>query len=390
MISVAEATARLLSLVDVLPSEQVPLRAASGRIMAGPLTAQHDQPPFPASAMDGYAIAGNATAGDMFRVIGTSAAGHPFGRPVAAGEAVRIFTGAPLPDGATRVVIQEDIARNGDGIRITTDPGPATHIRPAAGDFAKGMSWHPKTPLGSRDVTLLAAMGHNTVPVVRKPVVAFIMTGDELRMPGETLNPGQITASNGFGLAAMVEGAGADARLLPIARDTVDSLEQAFALARDADLIVTIGGASVGDHDLVAGSARDAGLDMAFHKVAMRPGKPLLAGRIGSSTLIGLPGNPVSSMVCGVIFILPLIRRMLGLPPDLTETSHVLAASVPANGPRQHYMRGRLSPEGVVVEPRQDSSLLSVLARADLLVVRPPDDPALPIGHRVRTVMLPR
>lgn len=389
MITVEAALENLLSLVDRLPSEDVPLRASAGRAMAAPLHALHDQPPFAASAMDGYAVATAAKPGDTFTVIGEAAAGHPLLQTLTTGQAARIFTGAPLPPGATRVLIQEDVTRDGDTITVTAEPGDGTHIRPAAGDFARGAPHHPTHLIGSRDIALLAAMGHGTIPVIRRPIVALLMTGDELRAPGETLATGQITASNGYGLAAMFEAAGADVRLLPIARDTSASLTQAFDLAKGADLLITIGGASVGDHDLIAPTAGAAGLDLSFHKVAMRPGKPLLAGRMGAMALVGLPGNPVSAMVCGVIFILPMLRRMLGLPDATATTTLPLAAPLAANGPRQHYMRGRVAQGAITVTARQDSSLLSVLAHATHLVVRPPRDPARVTGEHVTVVPLP-
>ncbi|SDY94826.1 molybdopterin molybdotransferase [Jannaschia faecimaris] len=390
MISVERALESLLSLVGRLPSETVSLRAAAGRALAGPLKAVHDQPPFAASAMDGYAIARDVQPGDTDRVIGESAAGHPFDGTITADSgAVRIFTGAPVPAGATRVILQENISRVEDRITYTEASGTATHVRPAGGDFTAGEPHDPKRPLGSRDIALIAAMGHGAVPVVRKPLVAILMTGDELRAPGERLHPGQITASNGYGLAAMFDAAGAETRVLPIAQDTAESLGQAFRLAEGADLLITIGGASVGDHDLIAPTAGKAGLDLAFHKVAMRPGKPLLAGKINGLVLVGLPGNPVSAIACGTIFILPMLRKMLGLPIGTPTEQHRLAAAVSENGPRQHYMRAQLTASGMIVADRQDSSLLSVLAKATHLVIRPPHDPARNMGDVVTTIALP-
>ncbi|WP_299813206.1 molybdopterin molybdotransferase MoeA [uncultured Jannaschia sp.] len=390
MISVETATARLLELVVPLAPETVPLRAAAGRVLAAPVTARQSQPPFPASAMDGYAVAvANPAPGDTFRVVGEAAAGHPYGGALKGRDAVRIFTGAPLPPGSRRVVIQEDVTRDGDTIRLGDDLDLSDYIRPAGGDFEQGMKLAAPRRLGSRDIALLAAMGHGDVPVVRCPSVAIVMTGDELRAPGEPLAPGQITASNGYGLAAMLEAAGAEVRILPIARDRTGSLRTVLDLARGADLVVTVGGASVGDHDLVAGAAGAAGLDLAFHKVAMRPGKPLLAGRLQGAVMVGLPGNPVSAMVCGVVFLLPMLRRMLGLPPEVATVRCPLSAPLPANGGRQHYMRGRRVEGGCVAEARQDSSLLSVLARADLLILRPPNDPARETGDIVDVVDLP-
>ena len=390
MISVEEATERLLALVVPLPSETVPLREAAGRVLAEPVVARQSQPPFPASAMDGYAVTVASPApGDRFRVIGESAAGHPFDGPLTGRDAVRIFTGAPLPEGGVRVVIQEDVTRDGDTIRLGDDLDPSDYIRPAGGDFRQGHTIDAPRRLGSREIALLAAMGHGIVPVSRRPVVAVMMTGDELRAPGEPLAPGQITGSNGYGLAAMLEAAGARVRRLPIARDRSGSLRTAFGLASGADLIVTIGGASVGDHDLVAGAAGEAGLELDFHKVAMRPGKPLLAGRMNGAAMVGLPGNPVSAMVCGLVFILPMLRKMLGLPPDITTSTCQLAAPLAANGARQHYMRGRRSGTGCTAASRQDSSLFSVLAGADLLIVRPPNDPAREVGNPVEVIELP-
>lgn len=390
MISVAEATNRLLSLVAPVPTEMVSLRGAAGRVLALDLAARVSQPPFAASAMDGYAVtAADAAPGDRFHVVGEAAAGHPFAGDVGSGDAVRIFTGAPLPEGCMRVVIQEDVAREGDRITLGArlDPGP--YVRGAGGDFAVGWVFPAPRRLGSRDIALLAAMGHSEVPVARRPEIAILMTGDELRPPGSRLAPGQVTASNGYGLAAMVEAEGARARLLPIAADRDASLRHAFALAAGADLLVTIGGASVGDHDLIAPVAAEAGLDLAFHKVAMRPGKPLLAGRMTGLALVGVPGNPVSSMVCGVIFILPMIRRMLGLDPAVASRTMPLAVAVAANGDRRHYMRATLEGDAVRVCGRQDSSLLGVLARADALVIRPPRDVARAAGDPVEVMDLP-
>jgi molybdopterin molybdotransferase len=391
VISVEEARTRLLSLVRPLPVERTTLREAPGRVLAEPIVAPHAQPPFAASAMDGYAVTEHTvTAGASFRLVGEAAAGHPFRGRIEAGDAVRIFTGAPLPEGARRVVIQEDVAREDDRITVTAEPGEGTHVRPAGGDFAEGFRLTAPRRLGFADVALAAAMGHGALPVRRRPEVAILMTGDELVPPGEPLLPGHVFASNGYGLAAMLEAEGAACRLLPLVRDRPEELAEGLRLARGADLIVTIGGASVGDHDLVAGVAGTEGLDLAFHKVRMRPGKPLLAGRLGRAAMVGLPGNPVSALVCGVIFVLPMLRAMLDLPPGPSSRPARLAAPLPANGPREHYMRGRLRADGTAEGfGRQDSSLLTVLAEADILVVRPPDDPPRAAAEAVRIVPLP-
>ena len=376
MITVARALASIFDLVTPLDSETIPLSKAAGRILAVPATATRDQPPFASSAMDGYAVLDTeATPGTTLNVIGESAAGHRYDGAVKAGQAVRIFTGAPVPKGATRVIIQEDVTRTHDQITLNNNLDPATYIRPLGTDFKTGSSLSAPRSLSPNDLALLASMNIPNVAVTRKPVVALMATGDELVMPGDIPGPDQIIASNTFGLMALVETAGAEARILPIARDNAASLETAFSLAADADLIVTIGGASVGDHDLVGDVAQNLGLDRAFYKIAMRPGKPLMAGRIGESILLGLPGNPVSSMVCGHIFMLPAIRAMLGLPaqpaPRLTAT---LTKALPQNGPREHYMRARVEGGNITAFERQDSALLSVLSTANALLVRPVDD----------------
>lgn len=385
MITVEEALAHLFALVEPLGSEAVPLAQAAGRVLAQDVAASRDQPPFAASAMDGYAVrADEALPGATFSVIGEAAAGHGFGGPLGPGQAVRIFTGAPLPEGAGRVILQEDVTRDGARVTLRGDPGESDNIRPLGCDFRKGESIPAPRRLRPADLALLASMNVDVVPVRRKPQVALISTGDELVMPGETPGPDQIIASNTFGLKALLEEHGAQARILPIARDTVRALETAFDLARGADLIVTIGGASVGDHDLVGRVAGDLGMERAFYKVAMRPGKPLMAGRMGAAAMIGLPGNPVSAMVCGHVFVVPVITRMLGLrAAPAPRRSARLAAPLPANGPREHYMRARLTPEGLVAEDRQDSSLLSVLAHAEALLIRPINDPARQAGEEV-------
>ncbi|PZX17738.1 molybdopterin molybdotransferase [Palleronia aestuarii] len=389
MISTDEALARIFALLAPLDAERVPIRRAAGRVLARPISPLRDQPPFPASAMDGYAIAGDPEPGARFRVIGTSAAGRRHDGPVGPEEAVRIFTGAPVPEGATRVVIQEDVTRDGDTITIGGNVGTGTNVRPAGLDFTRTDSFAPARRLRPEDVALLAAMGHAEIPVIRRPVVALIATGDELVMPGEVPGPDQIVASNNLGLAALVDAAGGTARLLPIARDTEASLATAIDLAQGADLVVTIGGASVGAHDIVGAVAEGRGMERAFYKVAMRPGKPLMAGRLDGMPMIGLPGNPVSSMVCGHVFLLPALRVMLGLGEHAAPRRKVpLAEGIGANGDREHYMRAELGPDGARIATSQDSALLSVLSAADALVVRPPNDPPREAGELVEIVPL--
>lgn len=385
MISVDEALAYVLALADPTGHETVPLRRAAGRVLAAPITAARSQPPFRTSVMDGYAVAGDGP----WHVRGEAAAGHAWNGTLTPGNAIRIFTGAPVPEGAERVVIQEDANRDGDTLSLKSNADSQLYIREIGRDFKAGQKIDARLRLSPATVALAAAMNVPDLTVARRPVVAIIATGDELVMPGEDPAPSQIIASNNLGLAALVEQEGAKARLLPIARDTRASLEAAFAMAADADLTVTIGGASVGDHDLVGEVAGTLGLSRAFYKIAMRPGKPLMAGRLNGKPMIGLPGNPVSSMVCGHLFLRPLLRAMQGLPAEaLPERTGRLAAPIGVNGPRQHYMRARVENGEITAAERQDSALLSVLADANALIVRPPNDPVREKGTPARYIEL--
>ena len=388
MIAVDEALARCLALVAPLPAEAVALRHAVGRMMAQPALAGRDQPPFDASAMDGYALRGDPAAGDQFVVVGAAQAGMGFAGIVQPSQAVRIFTGAPVPQGANRVVLQEDVSLAGDVITISPKADIARHIRPQGQDFKAGEGLEPRR-IGPHDLALLAAMNIPQVLVHRRPVVAIIATGDELVMPGEEPGPGQIICSNSFAIAALVEAEGAIARILPIARDTVADLTAVFGLARGADLIVTIGGASVGDHDLVGPVAESLGLERAFWKIAMRPGKPLMAGRVSGTPMLGLPGNPVSSIVCAHLFVLPMVRALQGWP-DVAPVEHpaVLGAQVEANGPRTHYMRARLKDGVITPFDRQDSALIGILTQANALLIRPMGDGAQAKGTAARYIAL--
>ena len=382
MISVAKALDRLFGLVTPVGAETVGLANAAGRVMVEAAVARRTQPPFPASAMDGYAVrAEDAGVGADLRVVGESAAGHRFKGIVGPGEAVRIFTGAPVPEGADAILIQEDATRDGDRITVGEAPPPGNYVRPAGGDFHEGETIAAPRRLSARDVALLAAMNIAEVRVSRRPVVALIPTGDELVQPGEEPGPDQIVTSNNFGLAAMCRTIGAEPRLCPIARDTPESLRAALAAAKGADFIVTLGGASVGDHDLVASVFGDEGLSLDFYKIAMRPGKPLMAGRLGDAVMVGLPGNPVSAMVCGEIFLRPALEAAMGLPARPRRRLHApLAAALGPNGPREHYMRARLDEDGrLEVFENQDSSLVATLARANALAVRDPSASPAPI-----------
>ncbi|GHG87614.1 molybdopterin molybdotransferase MoeA [Pseudodonghicola xiamenensis] len=386
MITVDEARAKLFELAAPTPVEEVALIEAAGRVLARDVAARRDQPPFAASSMDGYAVkTAEVQLHAMFKVIGEAAAGRRFDGHVQAGQAVRIFTGAPMPEGADFVVIQEDINRSGNLITIVNEPGSRDNVRPLGGDFRAGLTVPAPRLLRPNDLALLAAMNIDRVPVHRKPVVALISTGDELVMPGDTPGPDQIIASNTFGLKALFEEVGAEVRMLPIARDNHAALKMAFDLAAGADLVITIGGASVGDHDLVGEVAEALGMERAFYKVLMRPGKPLMAGRLNGAAMIGLPGNPVSAMVCGHVFVVPMIRAILGLgalAPGLKRAE--LAVDLPANGPREHYMRAEVNEQGWIgVASDQDSSFLTILAGANALLRRPRNDPARAAGEVV-------
>lgn len=394
MISVEDALAACLALATPVGTQTVPLTDAGGRVLRAPVTASRDQPPFSASAMDGYAVRDmEAIPGRRLKVVGEAPAGHYWPGTIGPGECLRIFTGAPLPEGTDRVVIQEDVTRDGDRITLGRDLGSGHNVRPSGADFVAGDAMTAPRRLSPADVALAAAMNAPVLTVSRKPTVALIATGDELVSPGEDPRPDQIIASNTFGLKARIEAEGAEARLVPIARDNRDSLEQVFDLAAGADLIVTVGGASVGDHDLVGDVAASRGLDRAFYKVAMRPGKPLMAGRLGDAVLLGLPGNPVSAMVCGELFLIPMLHAMMGLHATPRPRLRArLGVDLDANGPREHYMRAEVSAgeDLPVITPygRQDSSLLTVLSGASGLMVRPVDAARARAGDIVEYVPL--
>ncbi|MCH8466499.1 MAG: molybdopterin molybdotransferase MoeA [Roseinatronobacter sp.] len=391
MITVEEALAQVLALVTPLESEEIDLAQAAGRVLRAPVLAQRDQPPFTASAMDGYAVAECAGQGARLQVIGQAAAGHAFAGVLAPGQAVRIFTGAPVPEGATRVVMQEHVTAQGEEITLDLPPDDkARHIRAQGIDFAAGDQLSAPRRLRPVDLALIAAMNCAQLRVSKRPDVAIIATGDELVMPGEEPRPDQIIASNAFALKAMAEAEGARARILPIARDTEANLRAVLELAAGADMIVTIGGASVGEHDLVGPVAEAMGASRAFYKVALRPGKPLMAGHMGGAVLLGLPGNPVSSIVCAHLFMRPALRALQGLGAyPLATASARLMHDLPANGPRAHYMRATLGPDGTISTfVDQDSSLISVLCAADALLIRPVNDPERRAGEQMRYIAL--
>ena len=393
-LTVEEALARVLAEVAAIPETQdVDLLDAHGATLGAALIARHTQPPFDASAMDGYAIrAGDvATLPVTLRLVGEAAAGHGFGGAIKAGEAVRIFTGAPMPAGADAVVIQENTRAAGDAITVVEGTVDFEHVRPRGGDFAAGRQVIAAGQrLQSRHLTLAAAAGYDRLGVRRAPVVAILATGDELVMPGQTPAADQIVCSNPFGVAAMVKAAGGTPRLLGIARDTAESLNAKRAAAADADVLVTLGGASVGDHDLVGPVLARRGMELAFWKIAMRPGKPMMFGRLGPQRVLGLPGNPVSSLITARLFLVPLIQALLGhtTSGQRTETAP-LSQALPKNGPRAHYMRAIRDADGRVTPvANQDSSLLTPLAAADCLIVRPVGAPAANAGSLVAVIPL--
>ena len=391
MITVEQAQALCLDLVQNANSEIIPLDQALGRTLATPVQANRDQPPFSASAMDGYAIAENdAVQGKCLTLVGESAAGHGWAGTLEAGQTVRIFTGAPVPKGADRVVIQENVAVEGAQITLSEPIGDNLNIRPQGADFSREFSLNAPRVLTPADLALLAAMNHPTVTVACQPKVALISTGDELLMPGGTPNPDQIIASNVFALHAMLLETGAAPKIFPIAKDTAADLDAVLNDASDwgADIVVTIGGASVGDHDLVAPALDRFGVMRSFHKIAMRPGKPLMAGSKGATVFLGLPGNPVSAVVCGHLFLLPVVRRMLGQTDVLPKGVNArLSAPLSPGGPRAHYMRAKFEETEtarlVTAFDKQDSSMLTVLSDANCLLLRPIDDSAKQTGDPV-------
>jgi molybdopterin molybdotransferase len=392
---VAEALARVLAGAERLPPESAGLMQAAGRTLAAPVLAALTSPPFDSSSMDGYAVrhADLSPAPATLRVVGESAAGWPYAGTLAQGEAVRIFTGAAVPDGTGTIVIQEDTRSDGASVTVLSAPQKGANIRPRGQDFADGEEVLPDgRRLNARDVMLAASSGHALLAVTRKPVVVILATGDELVEPSDRPMAGQIVASNSYGLAALVEAAGATPRLLGIAHDTAESLAQKIAEAEGADILVTTGGASFGDHDLVRPALEAAGATLDFWKIAMRPGKPTFFGKIGGMRVLGLPGNPLSVMICARVFLIPLIARMLGHADELPRVRCVLGRAVEANGPRAHYMRAELdleaTPPRVIPQPSQDSALVAAFARADCLIVIPENSPALAAGTPIDAIPL--
>ena len=400
LISVAEALDHVLARAAPLPPETVPLDAALHRMLAAELNALRTQPPADVSAMDGYAVrtADVAKVPARLRVIGEVAAGRPFTAKVGGGEAARIFTGGVVPSGADTIVVQEITERAGDAVTVLKPVSKGRHIRRQGLDFRRGDSlFAAGHRLTARDLALIAGMNHPIVPVHRRPIVALFATGDELVPPGAEPGPGQIVYSNGFALAALARQEGAAVIDLGLVRDDFEETAVAIrnARARAADILVTTGGASVGEYDLVHKAFAAEGMDLSFWKVAMRPGRPLMHGRLGGMHVLGLPGNPVSSYVCAFLFLVPLIRRMSGRA-DLTvpTESAVLGADLPENDERVDCLLAtlRLGVEGEIATafPVQDSSMMAPLALADCLIIREPYAPATPAGSRCTIVKFER
>jgi len=395
LLPVEEALARLLAGVEPVEAEEVSLFDASGRVLAQDVAATRDQPPFPASAMDGYAVrsADAAEPGARLKLIGQSRAGARYVGTLEPGTAVRIFTGAPVPDGADAILIQEDAAAEGDTIVVREAVRPGQFVRPAGLDYRAGeVLLRAGRRLDPRALALAASMNRHRLTVRRRPHVALLATGDELVPPGAEPGADQIVSSNAVGVGALVAEAGGDAIDLGIARDRVDHIVAAVDKARGADVLVVIGGASVGEHDLVQEALSACGMELDFWRIAMRPGKPLMVGRLGAMRVLGLPGNPVSAIVCGLVFLKPLVRALVGLPPETAPEAARLGAAMAANDRRQDYVRARLALRdgGLTAIPfdRQDSSMLATLATADALIVRPPHAPPAPEGAEVPILRL--
>jgi molybdopterin molybdotransferase len=400
LLPVADALQRVLAQASALPAERVPVTEAHGRVLADDVRSLRTQPPVNVSAMDGYALRAEDVTGapTSLKVAGEVAAGKPFTGQVLGGQAVRIFTGGEVPAGADTIVIQENTRREGDSVVITTVPQKGRHIRAGGLDFKEGeVLLKAGRLLTGRDLALAAAMNHPILPVHRKPRIALLATGDELVLPGRKPGPGQIVYSNGYSVAALARQEGAEVTDLGIARDTLADTVAAIqnARMRRVDVLVTMGGASVGDYDFVQQALSTEGMDLSFWRIAMRPGRPLMHGRLGSIHVLGLPGNPVSAFVCAFLFLGPLLRTLTGRADIAPPAEHaLLGADLPENDERADYVRARLShsPRGALVAtpfPMQDSSLTRVLADADCLVIREPHAPGALAGSPCIILKLP-
>ncbi len=390
LLAVAEALERVLAQAEPLPAEEVQLADADGRVLAFDLKALRTQPPADVSAMDGYAVrsADVATAPVRLKVIGEVAAGRPFSAALGPGEAARIFTGGVLPQGADTVVVQEQTARDNDVVEVQKSSAKGRNVRPQGLDFRQGeMLLANGHRLTARDLQLAAGMNHPLVPVHRRPKIALFATGDELVSPGTEPGPGQIVYSNGFALTALAREEGADVIDLGVVGDKLEATIAAIRDARElgADILVTTGGASVGEYDFVNRAFAAEGVALSFWKIAMRPGRPLMHGRLGGMHMLGLPGNPVSSYVCAFLFLVPLIRRLAGRGDVSAPTATaLLGCDLPENDERADYLRATLrdGPGGPVATPfpTQDSSMMAPLAKADCLLIREAHAPPAKAG----------
>ncbi len=395
LLSVRDAHGRIIAAFEPLPAETVSVADAAGRVLASPPKARLTQPPADLSAMDGYAVRAEdvPAAPTTLTLVGQAPAGGSYDHALKPGETVRIFTGGPLPMGADTIVIQEDTKVDGDKITILEAPRLGRHVRKAGLDFSAGDTpFKPGRLLSTRDIALAAAMNVPWLSVHRKPRVAILSTGNELVMPGEPVGRNQIVSSSGIAVAALMRAWGAEPTLFDIARDEAKLIGQHIAAGAQHDLLITLGGASVGDHDLVQDALKAQGFSMDFWRIAMRPGKPLMFAARDRARVLGLPGNPVSTMVCSLMFVKPALDRMLGQSGDLVATKSArLAIDVSENDTREDYVRARLTrgPNGsLAVEPHkiQDSSMLSVLAWSNALLVRPAYDPARKAGEVVQVI----
>jgi molybdopterin molybdotransferase len=396
LLPVDEARARILAALSPTAAETIALSEAAGRVLARPVLARLTQPPAAVSAMDGYALrAADGVLGAKLAVIGAAPAGHPFAGVVGPGQAVRIFTGGFVPEGADAILLQEDAEAADGAVLVKESVVPGRWVRKRGLDFAEGETLLATgRRLTARDIGLAAASNNPWLAVHRRPRIGILATGDEIALPGDPIPPGGIVSSNAHALAALIRAAGGEPIVLPIAPDDASAIADVAAAAQAYDMLVTTGGASVGEHDLIQQALGGEGFELGFWKIAMRPGKPLIWGRLGRVPVLGLPGNPVSALVCAIIFLLPALARLSGLPGASTPSRRVTCATPLAeNDRRADFLRASLEADAdgrITVRPFpvQDSSMLATLARAEALVLRAPFAPALPAGAEVEAIML--
>ena len=396
LLPVEEARARILASLTPTAAETIALPEAAGRVLARPVLARLTQPPADVSAMDGYALrAADGVLGARLAVIGAAPAGHPFTGSVGPGQAVRIFTGGFVPEGADSILLQEDAEATDGAVLVKESVTAGRWVRKRGLDFAEGEALLGQgRRLTARDIGLSAASNNPWLAVHRRPRIGILATGDEIALPGDPIPPGGIVSSNAHALAALIRAGGGEPIVLPIAPDDASAIADIAAAAQAYDMLVTTGGASVGDHELIQQALGGEGFELGFWKIAMRPGKPLIWGRLGRVPVLGLPGNPVSALVCAIIFLLPALARLSGLPGAPTPSRRVIcAAPLAENDRRADFLRASLDTDAeghITVRPFpvQDSSMLATLARADALVLRPPFAPALPAGAEVEAIML--